>query len=147
MANRIACLLWLATTVSATAAQPFDGSWQVNVATQNGSCGAYSSEIVITEGHSNSAGRAHLWVRQCVTSRPNRSGVHRRHVVDQSVWPSKEIISARTMASPELIVLRKLAGLFPPPVIPGERHTRPFCWLDCISDRPLGTAGAGRMFC
>jgi hypothetical protein len=50
VANRIACLLWLATTVSATAAQPFDGSWQVNVATQNGSCGAYSSEIVITEG-------------------------------------------------------------------------------------------------
>src|SRR3954453_5282514 len=70
--------------------------------------------------HSNSAGRPHLWVRQCVTSRPNRSGVYRRHVVDQSVWPSKEIISARTMASPELIVLGKLAGF--PPVMPGERH-------------------------
>ena len=50
MANRIACLAWLATTVSATAAQPFDGSWQVSVATQNGSCGTYSMELVITEG-------------------------------------------------------------------------------------------------
>jgi hypothetical protein len=28
------------------------------------------------------------------------------------------------MASPELIVLGKLAGL--PPVMPGERHARPF---------------------
>ena len=50
MANRIACIVLLATTVSATAAQPFDGSWLVNVATQVGNCGTYSSELLISEG-------------------------------------------------------------------------------------------------
>ena len=50
MSKRLACLILLATTVSASAAQPFDGSWRVSVATQTGSCGTYSSELVITEG-------------------------------------------------------------------------------------------------
>jgi hypothetical protein len=49
MTNRIACVFWLATTVSATAAQPFDGNWLVNVATQVGNCGTYSSELLISE--------------------------------------------------------------------------------------------------
>lgn len=50
MSKGLACLFWLLATVSASAAQPFDGAWDVDVATQKGSCGTYSSELVIREG-------------------------------------------------------------------------------------------------
>lgn len=53
--KRAACLFWLGATVSASASQPFDGAWHVNVATQNGNCGNYSSELLISEGHIGTA--------------------------------------------------------------------------------------------
>ena len=41
--------VWLA-TASAMAAEPFDGSWLVSVMTREGSCGTYSSELLISQG-------------------------------------------------------------------------------------------------
>src|SRR5436309_1498791 len=43
-------MVWLATAASALAAEPFDGSWLVSVTTREGSCGTFSSELLIAQG-------------------------------------------------------------------------------------------------
>ena len=111
MANRIACIVLLATTVSATAAQPFDGSWLVNVATQVGNCGTYSSELLISEGRiATPPGTLVSGSGTVSRSGRVRSALLRWFVFNQCVGPSKEISCARTLAGPHVIMLRHLAS-------------------------------------